>query len=187
MVEAHDDIAASALEGRDLRRGERKAHELHRGGLAVFTAALLIALGDAVDLLVAHPDKRLVFDAAQHAERARPAHRIVDLEHHRCDQLGALRDQRIVGRQFVGQLRVAALLDEQHLLHLVQHRLVAFEVEGCEGTHFETAVLLERGHARASLRTLGGIFGQRQERGRLDLARCHLITPWSIRRRGRKS
>ena len=55
--------------------------------------------------LAADTDEGLVLDAAQHGQHAGAADRIVDLEHHRGDQLAALRDQRIVGRELVGDLR----------------------------------------------------------------------------------
>src|SRR3546814_6503132 len=44
-------------------------------------------------------------------------------------QLPALRDQRVVRLQLVRDLRLAAALDEQHLVHLLPPRLVALRSE----------------------------------------------------------
>ena len=46
---------------------------------------------------------------------------IVDLEHDGGDQLAAVGDQRVVGAQLIRDLRLAALLDVEHLLHLMPH------------------------------------------------------------------
>ena len=73
------------------------------------------------------------------AEHVGAPRRIVDLEHDRGDQLGALRDQRVVGRQLVGDLRLAALLDVQHLLDLLPHRLVILEIECRERADLDPA------------------------------------------------
>ncbi len=77
---------------------------------------------------------------------------IVDLDHEGGDQLAPFRDQRIIGRELVGELRGAAALDVQHLLHLQPHGVEALEVEGHEGADFDAARPLERGDARGAVR-----------------------------------
>jgi len=114
-----------------------------------------------------------VLDAAQVGEHTGAAQRIVDLEHHGRHQLSTLRDQRIVGGELVGQLPGAALLDEEHLVHLVQHGVVGLEVEGGERPDLEPAVLLQLGHALAPLGALAGILRQRNDGRGFDLARSH--------------
>src|SRR3546814_15285533 len=58
------------------------------------------------------------------------ARRILDLKHHGGHQLGALRDQGIIGGQLVGNLFSAAAFGQQHLLHLEQHGVEILEIEG---------------------------------------------------------
>ena len=70
--------------------------------------------------------------------------------------------KRIVGRQFVLDLRLAALLDMQHLLHLVPHRLVILEVEGREGADLEPAAPFDLGDPLALIASDRGVFGGRQ-------------------------
>jgi len=129
--------------------------------------------------LGADPDERFVLDAAQHAEHARAAQRIVDLEHHGGHQFAARGDQRIIGRQFVGQLLGPALLDEEHLVHLVQHGVEGFEIERREGTDLEAAVLLDLRDPLAALGPQLGVFGDRDDVGGIDLARHHGSVPAS--------
>ena len=73
------------------------------------------------------------------ASIGRAATRVVDLEHDRRDELAALRDQRVIGRQLVCDLRLAALLDVQHLLDLLPHRLEILEIEGGERADLDAA------------------------------------------------
>ena len=114
----------------------------------------------AVGALAAELEEEVVLDPAQLAQHAGAADRIVDLEHQGGDQLRALRDQRVVGGQFVGQLLVAALLDQQHLLDLEQHGLEALEIDGALGAERDPAQALGRqqgGAARpCARRELGG-------------------------------
>ena len=64
-----------------------------------------------------------------------PPVRVLDFEHHRGGQLVALRDHRVIGRKLVRELRLAALLDAQHLLHLQPHRVVVLEIERGVGAY----------------------------------------------------
>ena len=173
MVEAHDDVAGAAAEGRDLGRSERKAQELHRRRLAILARAFLVLLRDPADRVGADPQEGPVLDAAQGRQHARTADRIVDLEHNGRHQFAALGDQRIVGRELVRNLSRATLFDEQHLVHLMQHRLVGFEIERRERADLEPAVPLDLGNLPTAFGAQLRILGGRQDGGGLDLARCH--------------
>ena len=107
-------------------------------------------------------EKNVVLDPAQARQHRGPARRVVDLEHDRGDQLLSLRDQRIVGGQLVLDLRIAALLDMQHLLHLVPHRLVILEVEGREGPDLQPTAPFDLGDPLALIAADRGVFGERQ-------------------------
>ena len=65
------------------------------------------------------------------------------------DQLRALRNKRIIGRQFLLDLRLTALLDMQHLLHLVPHCLEILEVESREGPDLQPTTPFNLGDALA--------------------------------------
>ena len=172
-------------EGRHLGRREGEAHELHRRGLAVVARAFLVFFRHALDGLATDADEGAVLDAAEARQRAGAVHRIVDLEHDGGDQLAALRDQRIIGGEFIGQLPGASLLDEQHFEHLVQHGVERLEVEGCEGADFEAAMLLQLGDAAAALGADLGVFRRGQDIGSRDAFLRHVASP-PIHRRGRK-
>ena len=62
-----------------------------------------------------------------------------------------LRDQRVVGGELVVDLRVAALLDVQHLLHLLPHRVEILEIEGRERADLDPPALLDLGNLGAPL------------------------------------
>src|SRR3546814_16328704 len=96
--------------------------------------------------------------------RALAAHRIVDLEHDRGNQLAALGDQRVVGPQLVLDLRLAAFFDPQHLVDLLPHGLIALEIEGGDRTDLDPAMALQRQDAVAILIALLAVFGARQDR-----------------------
>jgi len=90
---------------------------------------------------------------------------LVDLEHHRGDQLAALRDERIVGAQLVLDLLLAALFDVEHLMDLMPHRRIILEIEGGERADLDTARPLHLGHALAPLGTLLDVVGERHDVG----------------------
>jgi len=92
----------------------------------------------------------------------RASGRVVDLEHDRGDQLLSLRDQWIVCGKLVRDLRLAALLDMQHLLHLVPHRLVILEVEGRKRADLQPTAPFDLGNPLASIASDRGVFGRGQ-------------------------
>jgi hypothetical protein len=55
------------------------------------------------------------------------------------------------------------LLDVQHLLHLVPHRLVILEVKGGKGAYLDPAATLDFGDPFALILSYRGIIGERQE------------------------
>ena len=69
----------------------------------------------------------------------------------RRHQLRALRYQRIVGGELVGELRLSAFFDEQHFLDLEQHRLEGLEIEGAYRPDLDPAQLLHRQQRLAAL------------------------------------
>ena len=73
----------------------------------------------------------------------------------------SLRDQWIIGGQFVLDLRLAALLDMQHLVHLVPHRFVILEVEGRKGADLDAPAALDLSDPFALLAAHRGVFGRR--------------------------
>ena len=112
-----------------------------------------------------------VLDAAQAGQRGLAADRILDLEHHRGDQLGALRDQRIVGRQLVGDLRRPAALGQQHLLDLEEHGVEALEIDRAVRPQLHPAQALDRQQRRAALLAHLGELGVGQQVGAGHLAK----------------
>jgi hypothetical protein len=52
-------------------------------------------------------------------------------------------NQRVVGAEFIRDLRLAALFDIEHLVDLVPHGVVILEIEGGERTHLDAAALLD--------------------------------------------
>ncbi len=60
-------------------------------------------------------------------------------------------------------LGLAALLDMQHLLHLVPHRLVILEVKDRKGADLEPALPFDLGDPPALIPPHGRIFGGRQD------------------------
>src|SRR5947208_15938722 len=119
VIEADDGLRARLLEGRDLRWREREADELDRRGLAVRIGVFPGRIGLAADLLATDLDERAILDAAEPGQAGRPAARVVDLEHDGRDQLVSLRNERVIGRQLIRDLSLAALFDVQHLLNLL--------------------------------------------------------------------
>src|SRR3546814_8729358 len=107
-----------SLELRDLRVGEGEVDELHRGSLAVCGGAVDVLLGRADDALAIDLEECRLLDAAELRQEGLAALRIVDLEHHRGDQLAALRNQRVVSTQLVLDLLLATFLDEIGRAHV---------------------------------------------------------------------
>ena len=129
-----------------------------------------VGIGDAGDALAADGEEHVVLDLAEPGQRAVALRRVFDLEHHRGDQLVAFGDQRVVGVELVLDLRLAAALDVQHLLHLQPHRVEALEIEGAIGPDIDAARALRLADAAAMLAALGGILLGRQDVGAGDLA-----------------
>ena len=69
------------------------------------------------------------------------------------------------GFELAGDLRPAAALDEKHLVTLMQHCLVVFEIEGGEGADLEAPGALDRAHPLFALRALLGVAPGRQDIG----------------------
>ena len=90
-------------------------------------------------------------DLLEPGQEGGAAHRIVDLEHHGGDQFAALGHERVLGAQLLGDLRLAALLDEQHLVDLASHGRVVLEKKHAIGTHLQAPVAF-RLHQRAPAR-----------------------------------
>ncbi len=73
----------------------------------------------------------LVLDAAQFGERDGAFARVREFDHHRGFPVTAVRDQRIVGVQFLPDTRcLEDALDAQHFLHLVLDREAILEYPG---------------------------------------------------------
>jgi len=104
----------------------------------------ILTYGDA---LATYLDEHLLFDPAKRRQHARAAHRILDLDHHCGDQFLALGDERIVGFELIGDLLLAALLDVEHLVDLMPHRVVILEIEGDERSDLDAAVAFQLGDA----------------------------------------
>src|SRR5215831_10275633 len=163
MVETGDYLSTRRLEPRDLTRGERKLDELDRRGFAFGAGVLARRIGFASDAFPGDIEKDVVFDPAQPHQHRIAAPRVVDLEHHRRNQVAALRDERIVCGELVFELCIPALLDVQHLLHLIPHSIVVLEIECRKGADFEPALLLDLGDPFALRTSNVGIFGERQD------------------------
>src|SRR5438045_9457363 len=151
VIEADDHLRAWLLEGRDLRRREREPDELHRRGLAVGVGVFPCRVGFAADLLAGGFDKGAILDAAEPGEGRGAESRVVDLEHHRRDKLATLRNQRVVGLEFIRDLRIATLLAVEHLLDLLPHRREILEIEGRERTDFDPPPAFQLGYPAAPL------------------------------------
>ena len=124
---------------------------------------------DAADL-----DKGVIFDTAEPGQLAGAPRRIVDFEHDRRDQLGPLRDQRIIGGELVFYLSFAAFLDVQHLLHLLPHRVEILEIECRERADLDPPTFLDLGDLGAALPAHLGVFVERQDIGAGQPAPCRL-------------
>ena len=170
MIEADEDARSRCLERGDLFRGEAKADELHRGGLALRAGVFTGRVRLAADAEPGGFDERAVFDAAELHQSPGAALRVIDFEHHRRVELAALRDQRVVGRQFVDDLFVAAFLDIEHLVDLAPHRREILEIECRERPDLEAAALFQLGDLAPALAADPGVFVERQDVGAADLA-----------------
>jgi len=126
-------------------------------------AGLVCAL--AANLLAGEGQVHLVLDAAQPVQQLVALHRILDLEHHRRDQFAALGDERVVGGELVHDLRLAAALDRQHLVHLVPHGVEILEIECRMRADLDAAVLLERADALAVIAPFALVAIHRQDVG----------------------
>src|SRR5947207_12206045 len=187
VVKTDNDLAARFLEGRNLLRREREADELDRRGLAVRIGVFAGRVGFAADLVAGNIDKRAILDAAEPRQNRGAATRIVDLEHDGRDEFTALRDERVVGRQLVRDLRLAALFDVEHLLHLLPHRRKILEVEGRDRPDLDAPLLFQFGDLAAALTAHLDVFVERQDVGAGQLpalralAGVHavLVTGWA--------
>src|SRR5260370_27994797 len=170
MLEADENLSPWLPERGDLLRRKRKPEELHRGGLALWAGVLTGRVGLATDALARDLNEGAVLDPAETRQGGFAALRVVDLEHHRGDQFAALRDQRIVGRQLIGDLRFSALLDVQHLLALLPHRVEILEIEGGERAYFDSAVLFDFTDLAPALAPYVDVLVERQDVGARQLA-----------------
>ena len=130
---------------------------------------------DGGDAQAADLDIDVVLDAGEAAEFPVAADLVVDLEHQRRDQFRAVGDQRIIGVEFVGDLFGAAALDMQHLMHLMEHGRVVLEIERRIGTDRDAAGALQLGDAGAAFLALPRIGFVRQNVGRCDRVRGHIV------------
>ena len=124
---------------------------------------LPVGIWQAHDGLAAEGQLHDPFDAAQPGQHRAAADRVVDFDHHRGDKLAALWDQRVIGRDLVGDLLLPALFDEEHLVNLMQHRVVIFEIEGDEGPDLDPAQALHLAHALAQVPPLRPELVERHE------------------------
>ena len=170
MVDAEHRLDAGFAELGDLRGREGEVQEMHRGRLALGGGAVDIGLGHRSDGLAREAHGHGFLDAAQAGQERGPPDRVVDLEHQRGDQLVALGDQRVVGVELVGDLRLAALFDVEHLVDLVPHGVIGLEVEGGIGADACAAVALRLGDPAAAVGALAGVGLGRHDVGVLDLA-----------------
>ena len=145
--------------------------ELHRGRLAVGGGAVDVLLRRADHLVARELQETGLLDPAELGEDLLAQHRIVDLEHQGGDQFPAIRNQRIIGLQLVQDLRGAALLDEQHLVDLQPHGVVALEIECGMGTQGHPAVLLDLDQGLTLVRTDLGVGVHVHDIGCGDLVR----------------
>lgn len=156
--------APGVLNAADLFRGEPEADELHRGGLALRAGIFTGRVRFAADAEPSGFDERAVFDAAELHQSPGAALRVVDFEHHRRVELAALRDQRVVGRQLVGDLVVAAFLDIEHLVDMAPHRREILEIECRERPDLEAAALFQLGDLAPALAADLEVFLELQQR-----------------------
>jgi hypothetical protein len=89
--------------------------------------------------------------------------RFIDLEHDCRDQLAPLGNQRVVCRELILQLSVAALLDVQHLLDLLPYRVVVLEMKDGEETDLDPPLPFDLGDPAALISPHGRIFRDRQD------------------------
>src|SRR6516164_9635938 len=163
MVEADDDLRPRRLEPRNQVEGESKFEELHRRGLALRAGVFARRIGLATHPLPVDIDVGVVFDPAEAHQLRATAHRIVDLEHYRGDQFGPLRDQRTVGFELLFELSVAALLDIEHLLDLMPHRLEILQMYDRDRADFNLALTLHLTEPSAPLAPHRLVLGRRQK------------------------
>ena len=110
--------------------------------LAVGAGAVDILLGFRRHLLAADHQVDVPVDSAQCLQERRAALFLVDFEHKGAGEFRSVRDHRIIGSQFIGQLFVAAFLDAQHFLDLQPHAFPAFELDRGIGTDRDPPVFL---------------------------------------------
>ena len=163
MVEPDDDLRARRLEPRNQVGGESKVEELHRRGLALCAGVFARRIGLAAHSMPVDIDTGVVFDPTDAQQLGAALHRIVDLEHHRGDQIGPLRHQRAVGFELLLELSVAALLDIEHLLDLMPHRFEILEKDDRVRADFDLAPTFQLAGLAAPLAPHRLILGRRQE------------------------
>src|SRR5579864_3302029 len=179
MIAADARLDRRIAEGGDLCARHAEMQEVHGRGLAVVARALDVALRQARAAARSHLKEEAVLDPAELGQDAGAADRIVDLEQDRRHQLVALRDERVVGGELVGDLRLAALLGQQHLLHLEQHRFEALEQHGAPGAEMDATQRLDRHQLGAAGLALGAVLfvGDQVGAGDAAFARGHQSAP----------
>src|SRR5262245_22837095 len=111
MAEADHDLGAGRAEAGNLPSGERKVDKLNRRSFAFGGGPVDIALGHTGDPLACEFQKGRLFYATEARQKIFPSDRVIDLEHHGCNQFAAVRDEWVVRGQLVLDLRLAAPLD----------------------------------------------------------------------------
>ena len=141
--------AGAALEGIEAVRDRALDVGALGGGGDLHAFGGFADAGGGKVLLAVDLDEHALLDPAQPTQDVQTADRLVDLEHHGGDKLVALRHQRVIGAQLVRDLLLSALLDVEHLVDLVEHRIEALEIERREWTDLDPAVALDRRHRPA--------------------------------------
>jgi SH3-like domain-containing protein len=157
------DLRAGRAKFRYLIHRERKMDELNGGGLALGARAIDVGLRHACHRLLAHANESGVLDAAETGEEGLSPGGVVDLEEDRGHQLAAVGNERVVGAEFIADLRFAALFDVQHLLHLQPHAVIVLEMEGRDRSDLKPSVLLPGDHRLPTYGPHLGVFGGRHE------------------------
>ena len=99
-----------------------------------------------------------VLDAAQIFELALAHVDVVVLDQHRRFEIGAIRNQRIVGVEFLfDRFGFEDALDAQHFLHLILDRHAIFEDQRDVCAEMQRPVLLVRDHLRAERAALARV------------------------------
>jgi hypothetical protein len=162
VIETDNDLHARRFEPSDLVAGNGNFKELYRRclplGTCVFAGGIGLAAGslpgNIEKCLFSMPPKR--DSTATGRAGSSISNMIVAISSH------PLGNQRVVSRELILQLSVAALLDVQHLLDLLPHRVVILEIKRRIRAYLYASPPLDLGYP-ATVPLPRGTFGERQD------------------------